>query len=475
MLERFQPGTRVDGFLIGDCIHAGGNGFIYRATPPAGHDPGFPVVLKVPAIGRAQPTISIVGFEMEQMILPALAGPHVPRFVATGELSATPYIAMEWIDGESLCRSVERAPLPEDGIVRVGAALADAVHSVHLQDVVHLDLKPENFLLRPDGCAVLLDFGFAHHARYPDLLAEEKHFAAGSAPYVSPEQLQGDRSDARSDIFALGALLYELATGVQPFGDPATYAGMRDRLWREPVPPRARNARVTPWLQEVILRALHANAAKRYQSASHLAFDLRHPDQVELSYRALRTTGAGAWKQLGRWWRARGSRGRTHQARPPALGTAPVIMVAVDTEHPEDARHPALQTATRQILTLSQDFRLMLVSVIRAAPLGEGRFDTDTASGRHLEHNVRLRHWIDSLQLPATRLSLHVIESGRPGDTLLDLAHANHVNLIVLGAPGPAQKKAAWWRSVASSVTANARCSVLVVRVPEQNGETGDG
>jgi nucleotide-binding universal stress UspA family protein len=475
MLERFHPGTLVDGFTIGDCIHAGGNGFIYRASAPPDRDPGFAIVLKVPAIGRAQPTLSIVSFEMEQMILPTLSGPHVPRFVATGDLSATPYLAMEWIDGKSLAAIVGHAPLPADEVARVGAALADAVHSVHAQEVVHLDLKPENFLLRPDGRAVLLDFGFAHHAHYPDLLAEEKHFAAGSAPYVSPEQLQGDRTDARSDIFALGVLLYELATGEQPFGDPKTFGGMRDRLWREPVPPRAIHAEVPPWLQEVILRALHANAQKRYQSAAHLAFDLRHPDQVALSYRAERTAGAGFVKQLGRWWRARGHRGETHKPRLRVVQAAPVIMVAVDTEHPDDPRHPSLQWTTRQIISLNPEFRLMCVSVIRAAPLGEGAEDTDTASGKHLEHKVRLRQWIEPLRLPASRLSLHVVESANPGETLLDLAQANHVNLIVLGAPGSDQKKLAWWRSVASNVTANARCSVHVVRVPERNGDAAEG
>ena len=130
---------------------------------------------------------------------------------------------------------------------------------------------------------MLLDFGFARHARYPDLLAEERQFAAASSAYVSPEQLQGDRSDPRSDLFALGVILYELAIGKQPFGEPQTYTGMRDRLWRSPAPPRAANPSVPPWLQEVILRCLEPAAATRYQSAAHIAFDFRHPQQVALA------------------------------------------------------------------------------------------------------------------------------------------------------------------------------------------------
>ena len=235
-----QPAQVVDGFRVGECIHNGGTGAIFttRARPPAA-DPGFPLVMKVPRLGRGESTLGIESFEIEQMILPTLGGPHVPRFVATGDMTATPYIVMERIEGASLADIVaKRAAAAGRGRARSAPRLPMRIHSVHAQDVIHLDLKPENVMLRPSGEAVLLDFGFARHARYPDLLGEEQHFAAGSAAYVSPEQLQDDRSDPRSDLYALGVLLYELATGEQPFGEPQTLAGMRDRLWREPVPPR---------------------------------------------------------------------------------------------------------------------------------------------------------------------------------------------------------------------------------------------
>ena len=153
----------------------------------------------------------------------------------------------------------------------------------------------------------MLDFGFARHARYPDLLGEELQFAAGSAAYVSPEQLQDDRGDPRSDLYALGVLLYELATGSQPFGQPQSLAGMRDRLWREPAPPRALNAKVPPWLQEVILHCLEHDASLRYQSAAHVALDLRHPEQV-VSRPGKRTERLGFVSQVKRWWRARRNR-----------------------------------------------------------------------------------------------------------------------------------------------------------------------
>jgi nucleotide-binding universal stress UspA family protein len=471
MRQRIEPGAVVDGYAIGERLHKGGTGYIFRAMPPAGADPGFPIVIKAPGIGPGQPTIGIESYEMEEMILPALSGRHVPRFVAAGDLAATPYLAMEWVEGTPLSAFVERAPLPPAEVATLGAALADAVHSIHQQDVIHFDLKPENVIVRPNGDAVLLDFGFARHAHYPDLLAEEQHFAAGSAAYVSPEQLSGDRTDPRSDLFALGVLLYELATGELPFGEPATYTGMRDRLWREPPPPRAANAAVPPWLQEVILHCLEPDAGARYQSAAHVAFDLRHPEQVTLTRRAELVKGVGWSQHVGRWWRARGRLGLPDAAKGGARA-APVIMVAVDTAHPDDRRHPALQETMRRILSLNREFRLLCVTVIAAAPLGEGRTEIETASGLHLEHKMRLRHWVEPLSYPASRISLHVIESGNPADTLLDLARANHVDLIVLGAPGPGERKLAWWRSVASTVTANAPCSVHVVRVPERAAGT---
>lgn len=471
MRERLHPGAIIDGYRVGECIHKGGTGYIYRVTPAPGNVPGFPIVMKAPALGPGEPTLGVDSFEIEQMILPTLTGRSVPRFVASGDLTATPYIVMEWIEGQVLTDIVARAPLPAEEVARVGAALADAVHSVHTQEVAHLDLKPENFILRPSGEAVLLDFGFARHARYPDLLAEKKEFAAGSAAYVSPEQLQSDRSDARSDLFALGVLLYELSTAEQPFGEPQTYAGMRDRLWREPVPPRALNGRIPPWLQEIILHCLECEAAERYQSAAHIAFDLRHPEQVALSARANRTAAASLLAQAGRWWRWRPGQREAGRGPLKVARRAPVIMVAVDTEHLDDERHPSLQRTTQELVSLNPEFRLMCVSVVRAAPLGEGPTDFDTASGRHLEHRTRLSYWAEPLKLPRSRISLHVIEAINAADTLLDLARANHVDLIVLGAPGPSQRALAWWRSVASSVTANAPCSVHVVRVPERQGQ----
>jgi serine/threonine protein kinase len=465
-MERYRAGAQVGGFIVGQRVHAGGMGYLYRVSPLEAPDPGFPLVMKVPAVGHGEPVVGVVGFEMELMILPVLQGPHVPRFVAAGDIT-TPYLVMEWIDGENLAPIVARAPLAVDEVARLGAAIADALHDLHEQDTVHHDVKPENILLRRDGRVVILDFGFASHTHFPDLLGEEMHFVAGSGPYLSPEQLRNRRGDRRSDIFSLGVLLYALATGEQPFGEPRTVAGIRDRLWRLPAPPRAVRPDVPPWLQEVILRCLETDPALRYQSAAHVAFDLRNAERISLSARAHRTVAPSFVSQAARWLRAFGAVSDLN-ATPRNAPRAPVILVAVDTTHPDDTRQSAIQWTTRQVLSLNDEYRLMCVSVVAAPGFREQSGAADTPSGRHLEHLGRLRRWVEPLGLPPQRLSLHVLQSPDPASALLTLARQNHVDLIVLGAPGPDQMALAWWRSVASSVTANAHCSVHVVRIAER-------
>jgi nucleotide-binding universal stress UspA family protein len=228
-----------------------------------------------------------------------------------------------------------------------------------------------------------------------------------------------------------------------------------------------------PWMQEIILRCIEPQADSRYQSAAHVAFDLRNPEQLALTKRGSKLLRASIFSQMRRWWHARRAEVSQHVVSQSQASTTPVIMVAVDTTNPDDPRQPVLRRATAQTLSLSPEYRLICVSVVRAAPVAIGATDNESAAGIHLDHLVRLRHWVEPLRLPTWRLSLHVIESTRPESVLLDFARRNNVDVILLGAPSPTQHSLAWWRSVASTVTANARCSVYVVRVPEP-GQSSD-
>src|SRR5262249_44836077 len=210
------------------------------------------MLMKIPLLRPGEDPLTIIGYEVEQMVLPCLTGPHVPRFIAAGDFER-PYIVMEFVSGLSLESLLEKAPLPVDEVAAIGVKIAFAVHDIHQQHVIHLDLKPSNPILRGDD-PILIDFGLSRHGQLPYLVQDVAEGSGGSGAYSSPEQVLGNRSDPRSDLFALGVVVY------------------RRRLWRDPIPPRARNADVPPWLQEIILHCLEVDPDKRYATAAQIAF-----------------------------------------------------------------------------------------------------------------------------------------------------------------------------------------------------------
>lgn len=459
MTARLAPGTEIDGFRIVECVRDGGMGFIYRVSGP---DTGFPLMMKVPRLGQGQPTEGIVSFEIESMLLAAIDSRHAPRFVAAGDLAVMPYLVIEWIEGENLESIVRRAPRPADEVARIGAALADAAESLHRQDVIHLDIKPGNVLLRPDGQAVLVDFGLSHHARLPDLMAEEMRKAVGTAEYISPEQVLDVRNDPRSDVFAIGVVLYELATGELPFGSPRSVSGLRDRLWLDPRPPRAISPQVPPWLQEVILRCIEPRPDRRYPSAAQLGFALRHPDRVELTARADKLTRLGVFGHLRRWFHAAGREAEILPAPSEQVAAVPIVVAAVDTAHIDDELQRALQSAVGRVLVHAPGARLACVSVLRGTPVFDGAKPGESASTMHLDHLVRLRQWAQPMKLPTDRLSLHVLEGSDVARVIVEYALANHASLIVMGAAHYSERMIG--RSTTTEVAEEAHCSVYVVR-----------
>ena len=170
----------------------------------------------------------------------------------------------------------------------IGGKIATALADLHRQNVIHHDIKPSSIMFRPSGECVLIDFGLSHHNQLPDLLQEEFRLPYGTAPYMAPERLLGVRDDPRSDLFSLGVLLYFFTTGERPFGESETLRGMRRRLWRDPYPPRKLKADYPPWLQEIVLRCLEIEPVWRHPTASQLAFELAHPEQVKLTARSER-------------------------------------------------------------------------------------------------------------------------------------------------------------------------------------------
>lgn len=468
-MKLLESGTGIDGFIVGECLHAGGMAHVYEVTyADPGRGTGFPMAMKVPRMTGGDGAETIVSFEVEHQLLQVLSGPHVPRFVAAGDLTRVPYLVMEYIEGRSLQDRLdeanrERARPTPDEIARVGAAVATAAHSLHQQDAVHLDLKPGNVMIRPDGRAVLLDFGLGWHAHYPDLMAEEMRVAVGSPPWMAPEQVVGVRGDPRSDVFAIGVMLYEMATGELPFGDPQTRGGLRQRLWMDPPPPRALAPQTPGWLQEVILRCLEPEAQQRYGSAAQLAFDLSHPGQVQVGERGLRTRRTSWTVHLKRWLKAAGLHYKPSPLPSAQIDQAPIVMVAVPWKDASDATLFSLRRAAARSLGVRAGARLACVTVVAPG-------DMDQTDERMSEVHVqrwqldRLRQWALGLDLQAHPASFHVLESSDVADALLRYARANGVSLMILGAATHGLKLQRLVATVPVRVAMEAPCSVMLVK-----------
>lgn len=465
MGRTLEPGMQIGDFVLSERLHAGSMASLWRVGRAG--DP-MPMVMKLPRVRDGDDPAAIVGFEVEQMILPRLSGPHVPRFVAAAGFDAEqPFIVMEAIDGPTLRDRLDAAPLPPAEVAAIGARVADALHDLHRQHVSHLDLKPSQVLCRPGGEAVLIDFGLSRHDRLPDLLAEEFRLPMGTGPYMSPEQVRGQRDDPRSDLFALGVVLYHLATGQRPFGFPQTVRGLRKRLWRDPVPPRAHVPGLPPWLQEVILGCLETDPARRWQTASQVALLLRHPEQVPLGPRADRCRRDSLRARWKRWFR---SIGHEPQAALPVhrhLAAAPIVMVALDLSGGVDPLAEALRETTRRVIQAEPGARLACVSVLKVARIANE--STLDASGRslHVKGLADLAHWSRALGLPAERVTHHVLEAPDPAAAIVEHASINQVDHVLMGARAHSSLRR-HLGSVSSRVVAAAPCTVTVVRVPDR-------
>ena len=464
-MKLLTPGTEIDGFILDECLHRGSMAQIYRVNyAQASRDPGFPLVMKIPRMAEGDGAENIVSFEVELQIHPALAGPHVPHFVAAGDLMRLPYIVMEYIEGETLQHWLDNHPRGEmDDITLIGNAMALAAHSLHQQNVCHLDLKPANVLLREDGSAVLLDFGLSSHAHYPDLLAEELRHAVGSPAWIAPEQIVGVRGDVRSDIFAIGVMLYEMATGELPFGAPTTQGGMRQRLWMTPKPPRQLRPDLPTWLQEIILRCLEPEAAQRYPSAAHLAFDLAHPDHVPVTERGELTKGPTVRSQFKRWVKAAGMHYQPSPLPREQLEEVPILMVAVPHQDVSDATLYSLRQAVTRSLGIRPGARLACVTVISPSASNTSQHERSETTV-HRKHLSRLKQWAATLNLAGHSASCHVLEAGDVAQALVRYARGNQVTMIILGAATHGLQMQRFVDTVPARVARDAPCTVILVK-----------
>ena len=455
-----EPGAVIDGFTIAERVHSGGMATLWSVTRP---DILAPLLMKIPRVSEGEDPAAIVSFEMEQMIMPRLSGPHVPACYATGDFARQAYVVMERIPGKTLYSRLGDLPLGYEEARVIAGKIAAALADLHRQNVIHHDVKPSSIMFRPSGEAVLIDFGLSHHNQLPDLLQEEFRLPYGTAPYMAPERLLGVRDDPRSDLFSLGVLLYFFTTGVPPFGESETLRGMRRRLWRDPYPPRKLRADYPLWLQEVVLRCLEIEPAWRYPTASQLAFELAHPGQIKLTGRAERVNR----DPITTVWRRRFN-GNVTQPRDKSdvaaqLAAGPIVAIALDLTEGSAALNEALRVTAERILATLPAARLACVNVLKLGRVTIDRTLDEEGKNKHVDRLVTLRHWASPLKLDESRLTVHVLEAIDPAAAILEFAEANHVDHIVIGARQHSLSRTLLG-SVSAKVAAEATCTVTVVR-----------
>ena len=273
------PGEQLDHYRIESVIASGPTIATFRGTDL---QTGRAVAIKVPHAEMETDLAFLDRLRREEEIDEDLSHPGLLKGIKDEHRSRF-YIVTEWFDGRTLRQILnEQKRLSPEEAVRIALKICDVLDYIHGHGIVHRNLRPENILVGADDQIKLTGFELAAKEGAPRLTFTSIAQLLGSSAYISPEELTGKRGDARSDIYALGVVLYEMVTGAAPFPGNDPY----DRLRKHPVPPREIEPAVTPQLQEVIYRALEREHKNRYAHAHDLARDLSHLDQVGIGERA---------------------------------------------------------------------------------------------------------------------------------------------------------------------------------------------
>ena len=295
------PDQTLDQYHLLDVIARSGMATIFRAKDL---DDGHTVALKVPHLQYASDIVFHERFRREEEIGQKLDHPAVIKVLRPREKSRL-YLAMEFVDGELLRDRLAREKrLPIATAVELGIQIADALVYLHEHGVVHRDLKPENVMVTRDGRVKLVDFGIALDTSLRKMTWAGLSQTVGTPDYMAPEQVRGKRGDARTDIYSLGVILYEMTTGEVPFAGDNVYAAMRAKVQDDPTPPRRLRAEISPALEETILHALERDPRDRFENALELREALAHPESVVLTNRAARQRPK---RRVPRWARTVGA------------------------------------------------------------------------------------------------------------------------------------------------------------------------
>jgi eukaryotic-like serine/threonine-protein kinase len=285
LTNQLQPGERfeyfrIEAFVVRTCMTT-----IYRATDLR---TGQLVAIKIPHPELECDPSFYSRFQREIAIGKKLKHSGVVQTVDSGEMDQL-CIVMEWIDGRFLREILAKeGKLSAERATRIAIGVCESLEYIHSQGVVHRDMKPENIMVGEGDATKLIDFGIAAGEGMRRLTFSKLSNAMGTPDYISPEQIKRKRNDGRSDVYALGVILFEMLTGQTPFNGPNPFAVMNDRLVNDPPPACEINPEISVQMQEILYRAMEREPEDRFASAREFATALAHPESVEVTDRSAR-------------------------------------------------------------------------------------------------------------------------------------------------------------------------------------------
>ncbi|HEX9289179.1 MAG TPA: serine/threonine-protein kinase [Anaeromyxobacteraceae bacterium] len=270
-------GDKLDQYELSDLLARSGMASIFKARDT---ESGATVALKIPHIQFESDVVFSERFRREEDVGQRLVHPNIVKVLSPREKSRM-YMAMEFVDGKSLRAILQsRVPLPTEKALDIARQVCDALAYLHDEGVVHRDIKPENVLLLPTGQVKILDFGIALFESERRLTWMGLSNAIGTPDYMAPEQIRGRRGDPRTDVYAVGMMLYEMLTCNLPYDSPNPRALLRAKTSEEPRPPSYYIPGFDPSLEAIILKAIERDPRDRYGSARQLLADLQNPSAV---------------------------------------------------------------------------------------------------------------------------------------------------------------------------------------------------
>jgi serine/threonine-protein kinase len=297
--QELQPGNLLDErFQIDAVIHRSAMSSVFKARDLK---TGQLVAVKVPLPSLEGDPAAFSRFQREEEIGRALNHPGILKIIPLEDSEKSrPYIVMELLEGQTLERLMQEIkPLPESDALTIVSQICDGLQYLHAQGVIHRDLKPQNVMLCSDESLRIMDFGIAKAAASRRITFGGFSPTMGTPDYMAPEQVKGQRGDERTDIYSLGAILYEMLTGRVPFEGENAFMIMNARLIGDPPALREHNPGIRPEVEEIVLRAMAREPADRFQSAAEMKAAIDAPDQVTVTGRADRLQKPVRWKS--RW------------------------------------------------------------------------------------------------------------------------------------------------------------------------------